>query len=524
MDESDEHRSGEHPESESPSTDRVRIIGAEPAASVLGDPAPGETPGEGGDPRPEFWAPEETETVATSPELPHWTEAPTGQVPAVLERRSDEDEDVWSVSGDTGPAWREHAHEWDDAAFEPALLANDETRVGAIEESPLEERQPWEFEFGDDEGVGAAGEVPAEVAWTAGAAEVGSGDPRADEDWVVRSHPLDEVLPSPTPRAARAKARRPMTTITSSTLRPLEAPEPPSPPPARPRGRVGAGAPAGAEQPADTTDRNLPLAIGTAVAFAVLAIICFMVGTQVTLVLVTLVVLVATAECYAALRRSGRRPATLLGLVGVGALMVAAYAKGVAAMPLVVGLVVVTTMIWYLAGVEKGSATEGIMATLLGFGWVGVLGSFGALLLAPSQFPHRHGIAFVVMAIVAVAFNDIGALAVGRWKGKHPLAPRVSPHKTWEGLVGGAVSGIIAAVVLGRFLHPWTSGKALVLGLVVAVVAPIGDLSESLIKRDLRVKDMGDLLPGHGGILDRFDALLFVLPATYYLVRAFHLG
>src|SRR6185437_4385019 len=98
------------------------------------------------------------------------------------------------------------------------------------------------------------------------------------------------------------------------------------------------------------------------------------------------------------------------------------------------------------------------------------------------------------------------------------------PNKTWEGLFGGAVAAVLAAVVIVHFIHPWTVGKAAVLGLVVAVVMPIGDLSESMIKRHLGVKDMGRILPGHGGLLDRIDGLLFVLPTTYYLVRAFHMG
>jgi len=100
----------------------------------------------------------------------------------------------------------------------------------------------------------------------------------------------------------------------------------------------------------------------------------------------------------------------------------------------------------------------------------------------------------------------------------------VSPKKTWEGFVGGAILAVAVSAAITGQVHPWTPGKAAVLGLVVAVVAPVGDLCESLIKRDLGLKDMGSLLPGHGGVLDRVDALLFVLPVTYYLVRVLHLG
>ncbi len=88
------------------------------------------------------------EPAAVVPDMPHWTDPPTGQVPAILDRRTDEDntETQWSAAGDTGPAWREHRHEWDDSSFDPSLLADDETRVGALEETPLEERRPWEFD------------------------------------------------------------------------------------------------------------------------------------------------------------------------------------------------------------------------------------------------------------------------------------------------------------------------------------------------------------------------------------------
>ena len=108
--------------------------------------------------------------------------------------------------------------------------------------------------------------------------------------------------------------------------------------------------------------------------------------------------------------------------------------------------------------------------------------------------------------------------------GSHQLAPRISPNKTWEGLIGSAVVTVVASTVVVGSIHPWDPATAALLGLVVAVVAPIGDLCESLLKRDLNLKDMGTLLPGHGGVLDRLDAMIFVVPATYYLVRALNIG
>ena len=113
---------------------------------------------------------------------------------------------------------------------------------------------------------------------------------------------------------------------------------------------------------------------------------------------------------------------------------------------------------------------------------------------------------------------------MGRWVGDRQLAPNISSNKTWEGLAGGALASILVSTVIVGAIHPWSAANAALLGVVVAVVAPLGDLCESLLKRDLRLKDMGTILPGHGGVLDRVDALLFVLPATYYLVRALNIG
>jgi CDP-diglyceride synthetase len=274
----------------------------------------------------------------------------------------------------------------------------------------------------------------------------------------------------------------------------------------------------------ETGGSSTGVRVGTGLAVAVVALAAFKVGTVTSVILCLLVVTFAAGEAFAVLRRAAWRPATLLGLVGTIALTLGAYNKGVAALPLVMVLITVFTLLWYLFGVERGSAVAGTASTLLVVGWVGLLGSFAGLLLCPSLFPDRHGIAFLLGAIIATVANDVGALVVGRWVGSHQLAPNVSPNKTWEGLAGGAVASVLVSTVAVGAIHPWTAANAAVLGLVVAVVAPLGDLCESLLKRDLRLKDMGRLLPGHGGVLDRVDALIFVLPATYYLVRALNIG
>jgi len=122
--------------------------------------------------------------------------------------------------------------------------------------------------------------------------------------------------------------------------------------------------------------------------------------------------------------------------------------------------------------------------------------------------------------VVCVVGADVVAYFVGRAVGATPLLPHVSPNKTIEGLIGGAIAAVVLGGVVGVMLHPWAD-KGIVagvgLGIVVAITAPLGDLAESLLKRDLGIKDMGSFLPGHGGFIDRFDAILFALPAAYYL-------
>jgi phosphatidate cytidylyltransferase len=114
---------------------------------------------------------------------------------------------------------------------------------------------------------------------------------------------------------------------------------------------------------------------------------------------------------------------------------------------------------------------------------------------------------------------------IGSQFGKTRLAPAISPNKTVEGLIGGMAASIVVALVVVNRITPWNElTDALALGITVAIMAPLGDLCESMLKRDLGVKDFGTLLPGHGGILDRFDAILFCLPAVYYLARALTIG
>lgn len=267
-----------------------------------------------------------------------------------------------------------------------------------------------------------------------------------------------------------------------------------------------------------SSDRRIGAAIATGVLLSVLAIVCFWVGPILALVLLCVLMVLAAGEFFGAMRQVGYQPATLVGLVASVGLPVAVYWRGADAYPLAIGLAVMVALCWHLVGVTSERPVPNVAVTLFGVGYVAVLGSFGALMLT-----YDKGTGLLFGAVVATVAYDVGAWAVGRMFGRTRLS-KASPNKTVEGLIGGVVLAVVAsAVVLGvGRIDPWgenpgSVSHALVLGVVVAVAATLGDLCESMIKRDLGIKDMGNLLPGHGGVLDRFDGLLFAMPATWGL-------
>jgi phosphatidate cytidylyltransferase len=253
--------------------------------------------------------------------------------------------------------------------------------------------------------------------------------------------------------------------------------------------------------------------IGIAALFVVLAAA----GPKYVMVIAVAVIMLASVELFTALRRAGYKPATLLGITAAGMLPLAAYWKGEAAYPVVLFLTAVFGLLWYLTGAGgDDSPVLGVASTMLVVGYVVVLGSFSALILTlPS------GIGVLYGAILTAVSYDVGAFFVGRSLGTRPMSS-ASPNKTFEGLAGGWIASVLISVVVLGHISPWDEigfGQKAMFGLVAALAATLGDLCESVLKRDLGVKDMGTLLPGHGGVLDRFDALLFVLPATYYAAR-----
>ncbi len=266
------------------------------------------------------------------------------------------------------------------------------------------------------------------------------------------------------------------------------------------------------------SDRDLRTAVLVAIAFAAVALTLFKVlGPLGGMIVVVPVLAYAAYEYFVAVNTAGFEAPMPVGVAAAAGLAVAAYNYGEAAIPLVLVLAAAVGFLWYLVGAGGDRPVANIGVTMLGIGWIGLFGAFAGLLLSGP-----NGVALLLAAVVPTIGYDVGALFVGRSAGSRPLSP-ASPSKTVEGLAGGMILAIVTAVVFslvagGVFpFDDWQEG--LKLGVLVALVAPLGDLAESLVKRDLGIKDMGSILPGHGGLLDRFDALLFVLPAVWYLAR-----
>jgi phosphatidate cytidylyltransferase len=213
------------------------------------------------------------------------------------------------------------------------------------------------------------------------------------------------------------------------------------------------------------------------------------------------------------------RPILIAGYLGLLLTLLAEQAGGFAWVP--GGLFTTFALAFMLKGVTetRQSSTVSVGGTMLGVAWIGLGLVF---LLALRDIP-QHGRLASFTVLLAVWAGDTLAFFAGRMIGRHKLAPRISPGKTWEGFVAGMIATVfVTFVALYDTRDEWlTIGQAVLLGLAIAVAAPLGDLFESLVKRDMGVKDSGRLLGGHGGILDRIDAQLFAAVAAFYVILAF---
>jgi phosphatidate cytidylyltransferase len=272
-----------------------------------------------------------------------------------------------------------------------------------------------------------------------------------------------------------------------------------------------------------TTGRDLPTATAVGALLAAVFIASLMWRPAAVMLLIAVLIGVAALEFFTQANVSGYRPSTVIGVVGCVAAPLCAYWIGDAALPLVLVFGFIATVVVFIGsdGIESGPVpnTAIMMLAML---WIGLMSSYAALIL---RFSSTNGAAFVnvgtdtlFIVVIGVIANDMAAYFLGTAIGRTPLRDWISPAKSIEGLIGGTIGTFIAVVLVGMQSTTWNSfGDWILLALVISVMAPLGDLAESMFKRNLNVKDFGTVLRGHGGVLDRFDSLLFVLPATYYL-------
>ncbi|HYT30732.1 MAG TPA: phosphatidate cytidylyltransferase, partial [Actinomycetota bacterium] len=265
----------------------------------------------------------------------------------------------------------------------------------------------------------------------------------------------------------------------------------------------------------DRMGRNLPAAVLTGAVLVAAALISIALARWAFAIVAGGVVLLAQAELYATMQRKGHHPATALGLVLGGLVLAGGYLRGEPGMLMVLALSVVFSFLWFMATAPKArvDVVSNVSVTLFGLMYVPFLAGYYLVILEGT------GSRLLLLAILGLTFaNDVAAFAAGKLWGRRPLAPTISPKKSVEGLIGAtAVTLLLASPISVGLVDSWS--RAVALGLVVAVFAPLGDLAESVLKRDLGVKDMGSILPGHGGMLDRIDSVLFVAPAAFYFLR-----
>lgn len=265
--------------------------------------------------------------------------------------------------------------------------------------------------------------------------------------------------------------------------------------------------------------RNLPVAIATGALLGGALLATLFVSRPAFVGFLMVIVVLALLELVAVLRARATSPAEPVVLAMAAVLVLGAYLEGPSALSFGLLLTILAAFAWYLIDRRRTEVTRNVAATVLATVYVPFMAAHLALVLR--QADHYVG-AIIGYAVLTVVY-DTFAYATGVLIGRHPMAPAVSPHKSWEGAAGATAACLLAGALLVPLWEPWSIASGLALAAVACVVAPLGDLSESMLKRDLAVKDMGSLLPGHGGMLDRVDALLFMAPALYYVMAWFNL-
>jgi phosphatidate cytidylyltransferase len=380
----------------------------------------------------------------------------------------------------------------------PFDLEGDETDASGDEETPADE---------GDERVGAVEVDPGTPDWEA----MESGPELTSEEYLKGTTQEYQGLAEEVERASATEWEQ---QAVAASLPGVDS------------GLVGFGDVSGTESDSEESyeaaeqaaSSDLAMRVGSAVVIFGLFLGSLVLGGWWFTIFVILVMIVSLGEFYATVRTRGYRPLALFGLVGVALMGFGAQNVGPMAIAGWGAAALVGTILFYSLAPRRNSLSN-TAVTVLGLAWCGMLAF--AILIADGPHPVAH----IFFLVFVIASNDIGAYFVGRGFGRRRMAPHVSPNKTLEGFIGGLLLGALVAAVLEVF-PPWQSiglGRALATAALVGVFAPLGDLAESMVKRSLGVKDMGSVLPGHGGMLDRIDGFLFAVPAVYVLFRGFGL-
>jgi phosphatidate cytidylyltransferase len=267
---------------------------------------------------------------------------------------------------------------------------------------------------------------------------------------------------------------------------------------------------------ASKAGRNLPAAIGVGLLLGAAIIVSLLTVRFLFIGIIAIAIAAGTFEFAGVLRRvADTRVAMIPVLVGGQAMIWLAWPFGREGALTAFVLTVLACLLWRLPGGAKGYLRD-ISASVFAAAYLPLFGAFAAMLVPPSD-----GVGRVLTFLIGVVASDTGGYIAGVLGGKHPMAPTISPKKTWEGFGGSLVGGVVAgALTLSLLLdgHVW---QGVIFGVAIVLTATLGDLVESLIKRDLGVKDMGTLLPGHGGIMDRLDSLLPSAVVSWLLLSAF---
>jgi phosphatidate cytidylyltransferase len=276
-----------------------------------------------------------------------------------------------------------------------------------------------------------------------------------------------------------------------------------------------AGSPSPAPEPAPVPGRSLKQAVITALILVAIIGVCYLLGVVAFFVLASVVVLLATFELFDALIQTGHKPVLALGLAGAAGMLWVSYIEEPRFIALVLGATLLGAFLLALRPGRGRTPMSDAAWTLLGVAWIGGGGAGAVSILRVDV----NGLSMLVAFVLITALDDIGAYFVGTRFGRHKIAPSISPAKSWEGFLGGMVTALLGGMAFGAVVDGLTVVDGLAIGGICSLLAPVGDLIESMAKREIGIKDSGRLLPGHGGFLDRLDAIIFCAPAVYVYIR-----